>query len=179
MATKKSKKHSEGDFGIGIIWINSGIDEDAVSDFISSFYALLGDPSVKQIMVKINSFGGSISCGIAIAEEIRLSPKTVITVAQGTVASIAVLILEAGDVRLMTKFSDILMHKPISILEGEYSGNELQQMIERSKKTEKTVLNYISGKTGRSPEEIETDIGTLKIFLAEEALKYGLIDEII
>ncbi len=140
---------------------------------------LIYSPDVSEIHIKINSLGGSVGDGIAIAEEIRLSPKTVVTIAQGTIASMAIVILEAGTIRLMTKFSTLMMHRAVSSLEGEYTAPELEALLTRNKKTDTLTREFIASKIKKSAEEIEDDVGTLRVFTAEEALAYGLIDKII
>jgi ATP-dependent Clp protease protease subunit len=177
MAKKPKEKTKKA---TGLIWILDKIDKDTLVKFISEFVQLENDPEVGNIMVKINSPGGQVSCGIAIAEEIRLSSKPVITVAQGTVASIAVSIFEAGHVRQMTRLSEIMLHKPSSMLEtAGYSAEELKSLWKKNLATERMMLKLLSEKTGKSMGKIKRDIGTLKTLTADEAVAYGLADKII
>lgn len=181
-AEEKDEEHPEEPRGLdtGLIWIIGPIDEDAVERFLSIYHELNAMPEVDKIEVKIISQGGSVSCGIAIAEEIRLSKKKIITIAQGTVASIAVLIFESGHIRHMTKLSEIMMHKPISVLgENEYSSEELGNLRAMNLASEAMMLKVFSEKTGKTPQKIKKDIGAFKTFTAEEALAYGLVDELI
>jgi ATP-dependent Clp protease protease subunit len=173
----KEKKNSEP--AIGTLWISGDICEETFANFLSNFYNMLAS-SADIIEICICSFGGSYDHGIAFYEEIRLSTKPTITRIQGIAASAASIITQAGATRVITKNSTIMMHKPASVLgEGEYSAEDLKILRAKNLSAEQKVLKIFSEKTGKTPQKIRKDIGTLKTFTAEEALAYGLVDAII
>lgn len=136
--------------------------------------------STKPITIEINSPGGEVSSGLAIVDTINCIESPVKIVVCGMAASMAALIAASGTkgMRYALPHSTIMIHQPLGGLSFSqasdieiYAKNILQT---------KQILNGILASTcGKTPEEVEQDTDRDYYMTAEEAKKYGLIDEIV
>lgn len=181
MTETKELNEEEKEVRNGLVQIGYEINDENYQVFNRDFNSMSLDPEVDQIIVKICSPGGSASIGLAIAEEIRLSHKPVATVIQGEAASAAAIIAQAGDKRYMTRFSTLVLHQ--AGVEYEHVRLTVSRLATVKKNLDKInmmMFKIFAEKTGKSVKEIKRLIGDdNKIFTADEALAYGLIDEII
>ena len=138
------------------------------------------DPD-KEISFYINSPGGSITDGMAIVDTMNYIKCPVSTICIGLAASMGSVLLACGakGKRYATPNSEVLIHQPL--ISGGLSGQttEIKIHADHMVKTREKLNKLLSEKTGQSLEQIEKDTERDHYMTAEEALKYGLIDEII
>ena len=138
------------------------------------------DPD-KEISFYINSPGGSITDGMAIVDTMNYIKCPVSTICIGLAASMGSVLLACGakGKRYATPNSEVLIHQPL--ISGGLSGQttEIKIHADHMVKTREKLNKLLSEKTGQTLEQIEKDTERDHYMTAEEALKYGLIDEII
>jgi len=136
------------------------------------------DPD-KDIMLYINSPGGSITAGMAIYDTMNYIKCDVSTICVGMAASMGAFLLSAGakGKRLALPNSEIMIHQPLGGMQGQATDIKIHaDRIIRMKDKLNTIL---SENTGRPLEEIVRDTERDNFMSAQEALDYGLIDKII
>jgi ATP-dependent Clp protease protease subunit len=136
------------------------------------------DPS-KDITLYINSPGGSVSAGLAVYDTMQFIPCDVSTVCFGTAASMAAFLLGAGTKgkRKSLPNARIMIHQPLGGAQGQAADIEIQA---REILFIKSLLNtYMADYTGKPLEKIEQDTDRDFFMTPEEALEYGMIDEVI
>ncbi|MHB8972796.1 MAG: head maturation protease, ClpP-related [Pirellulaceae bacterium] len=139
--------------------------------------ALKGVSKNTPIDVYINSPGGEVFDGLAIYN-LLAERQNVTTIVTGIAASIASVILLAGQTRKIYDNAMVMIHNPLF---ASLSGNrvELENQIDLLKKTEANVFSVYSSRTGNSSEQISDWLTKDTYFSAEEALAYGFVTEII
>lgn len=162
-----------------IIFLGTPID-DMVSNIIVAQLLLLDSENPdKDIMLYINSPGGSVTAGLAIYDTIQHIRANVATICLGQAASMGAFLLAAGapGKRMALPHSRVLIHQPLGGAQGQATDIEIQAAeIGRLKRT----LNELLAKnTGQSFKKIEKDTDRDYIMTPEEALEYGMIDKII
>ena len=162
-----------------IVFIGMPID-DAISNLvIAQLLFLEAEDPDKDISVYINSPGGSITAGLAIYDTMRFVKPDISTICIGQASSMAAVLLAAGarGKRFALPNSRVMIHQPWGGFQGQASDIEIQareilRMRER--------LNGILAEhTGQPLERIERDSDRDFILSSEEALGYGLIDQVI
>ena len=162
-----------------IIFLDSGID-DAVADLIVAQLIFLEyeDPD-KDITIYINSPGGYVSAGLAIYDTIQFIKPDVSTICLGQASSMGAVILAAGTKgkRFSLPHSRVMLHQPIGGATGQAEDIAIHaKEIIRIKST----LNEILTKhTGQKEDVVKHDTDRNFFMDAEEALNYGIIDEIL
>jgi len=139
----------------------------------------LGEEPDKDILLYINSPGGSVTAGLGILDTMNYVQADVSTICIGQAASMGALLLSSGakGKRKILPNARVLIHQPLGGASGQASDIEIQaNEILRMKKR----LNEIMSKnTGQDIEKIKIDTDRDYIMEAEEAVQYGLVDEII
>ena len=133
----------------------------------------------KDIMLYINSPGGSVTAGLAIYDTMQHIRADVQTICLGQAASMGAFLLCSGTKgkRMALPHSRVLIHQPLGGAQGQATDIEIQaQEILRIKKK----LNEImAANTGQSIKKLEKDTDRDYIMTPEEALEYGMIDKVI
>lgn len=131
----------------------------------------------KRIRLYINSPGGSVNAGLAIYDTMKCMEYPVDTVCVGMAASMAAVILAGGTRRYILPHAEVMIHQP----SGGAAGMASDILIAADHIRErKQVLNEIlSGCTGRTVEELQRDTERDRWMDPEEALRYGIVDEVI
>ncbi len=165
-----------------IIFLAEDVNHVTASLVVAQLLFLESEDPDKEIYLYINSPGGSITDGMAIVDTINYIKCPVSTVCIGMAASMGAVLLACGEKgkRFATPNSEILIHQPL-IGGGGLSGQttEIKIHADHMVKTREKLNKLLSEKTGQSLEQIEKDTERDHYMTAEEALKYGLIDEII
>ena len=165
-----------------IIFLGTQITGDVANLLIAQMLFLESDAPDKDIYLYINSPGGSISAGLAIYDTMQYIKPDVSTISIGMSASFAALLLAAGakGKRYALPHSEILIHQPL-VMGGGFDGQATEIEIHtRQLLKQRELLNSILSKhTGQPEDKIRIDTERDNYMTAEEALKYGLIDEII
>ena len=136
------------------------------------------DPD-RDIMLYINSPGGSVTAGLAIYDTMRYLRCEVSTLCVGMAASMGAFLLSAGakGKRKALPNAEIMIHQPLGGARGQ--ATDIQIQAEQILHIKKRLNEMLSQHTGKPLEEIERDVERDHFLTAEEALSYGLIDEII
>lgn len=163
-----------------IIFVGSAISDPIANLIIAQLLFLEQDDPDKDIDVYINSAGGSTSAGLAIYDCMQLVKCDVSTICMGLAASAASILLAGGTKgkRFALPFSRVMIHQPwVSGVGGQATDIDIHA---REILHTKQVMNEILVKhTGKEPEQIERDTERDFYLTAEEAVDYGIIDEVI
>ena len=162
-----------------IIFLGTPINDDVANIVIAQLLFLQADNPDRDIHIYINSPGGSVSAGLAIYDTMQFLKSPVNTICMGLAASMGAFLLSAGrkGKRLALPHSRIMIHQPSGGAQGTAADIEIQA---------KEIL-YLRGKmnelmakhTGQTVQQIERDVERDKFMSAEEAVQYGLIDQVI
>jgi ATP-dependent Clp protease protease subunit len=162
-----------------IIFLGTPIDDMVANLIVAQLLLLDSENPDKDIMLYINSPGGSVTAGLAIYDTIQHIRANVATICLGQAASMGAFLLAAGTPgkRMSLPHSRVLIHQPLGGAQGQATDIEIQAAeIGRLKRT----LNELLAKnTGQSFKKIEKDTDRDYIMTPEEALEYGMIDKII
>ncbi|MGH9775907.1 MAG: ATP-dependent Clp endopeptidase proteolytic subunit ClpP [Candidatus Acidiferrales bacterium] len=163
-----------------IIFIGTPIDDHVANLVTAQLLFLQAEDPDKDISVYINSPGGSITAGMAIYDTMQFVRPAVATYCIGQAASIAALLLAAGapKKRYSLPNSRVLIHQPwLSGLSGQATDIDIHA---REILRMRSVINKLLAKhTGQDLERLEKDVERDYIMAPEQALEYGLVDEII
>ena len=163
-----------------IIMLGTPISDDVANAVMAQLMSLQAMDPDRDISIYINSPGGSFTALTAIYDTIRYIKPDVQTLCLGQAASAAAILLAAGTPgkRLALPNSRILIHQPYTegtggqISDLEIQANEIFRMRE-------LMETMLSEATGKSVEEISKDVDRDKILTAEQAVEYGLVDEVL
>lgn len=162
-----------------IIFLGTPVDDMVANIIVAQLLLLDSENPEKDIMLYINSPGGSVTAGLAIYDTIQHIRADVSTICLGQAASMGAFLLAAGTPgkRMALPHSRVLIHQPLGGAQGQATDIEIQAAeIVRIKKT----LNEILAKnTGQSIKKIEKDTDRDYIMTPEEALEYGMIDKVV
>ena len=162
-----------------IIFLGTPIDDMVANLIVAQLLLLDSENPEKDIMLYINSPGGSVTAGLAIYDTMQHIRADVSTICLGQAASMGAFLLSSGTPgkRLALPHSRVLIHQPLGGAQGQATDIEIQaQEILRIKKN----LNEImAANTGQSIKKIEKDTDRDYIMTPEEALEYGMIDKVI
>ena len=170
-----------GDIGEAIpdnIFIDApdSISSKKVSDFIDD------NKDVDELVVRINSRGGDVQEGWAIADLLMSSGKKIKTIGEGKIYSIATIIFLAGSEREMMKNADGLIHNPFIppfTLADQYESGDLEKLAESLKQEEAKILNFYVERTGTAPEKLAEYMANDTKLSAEDMLSLGFATKII
>jgi ATP-dependent Clp protease protease subunit len=162
-----------------IIFLGTPIDEQVANLIVAQLLYLSREDPEKDIQMYINSPGGQIYSGFAIYDTIKMIPNRVSTVAVGVTASFGTVLLAAGTKghRFALPHATIHMHQPLGGAQGQATDIEIQA---REILRLKTELNAILAEsTGQPSEVIERDTDRDFFMDAQQAVEYGLIDQVL
>jgi len=162
-----------------IIFIGSGINDDVSNLIIAQLLFLQAEDPEKDISMYINSPGGSVTAGLAIYDTMQFLKCDVATYCVGQAASMGAVLLAAGapKKRFSLPMARIMVHQPWGGVQGQASDISIQaKEILRMREMLNGILAH---HTGKSLEMIEKDTDRDFFMSAEEAAKYGLVDEVI
>ncbi|MCK9876358.1 ATP-dependent Clp protease proteolytic subunit [Frankia sp. AgPm24] len=182
------EKTSRGEYGMDpyskllkerIVFLGVQIDDVSANDVMAQLLFLESEDPDRDISIYINSPGGSFTSLTAIYDTMQFVRPDISTICMGQAASAAAVLLAAGTPgkRFALENSRILIHQPSAQGEGQSSDIEIQarEILRMRSLLERMLAVH----TGRKEEAIRKDIERDKIFSAEEAKAYGLIDEVI
>ncbi len=161
------------------IWIYADIGDSWWEDTVSA-KTLCKDIAaleVSQITVRLNSFGGSVSDGIALYNALKSHPAQVTTCVDGIAASIASLIAQAGDRREIAENAQLMVHAPWTYAAG--NAPELRAAADMLDSWSQSMAATYARATGKEAEAVLADWldGKDHWFTAAEAVEAGLADE--
>lgn len=161
-----------------IVFLGGGIDDDVANLVIAQLLFLEAEDPKKDISLYINSPGGSVTAGLAILDTMNHVKPNVSTVCVGIAASAAAVLLAAGEKgkRYVLPNAEVMIHQPWGGAQGQATDIEITA---RHILATRDRLNKILAKaTGQKLEKIEKDVERDFFMTADEAKKYGLVDEV-
>ena len=162
-----------------IIFLGSDIDDTTADLVMSQMIFLEYEDAEKDITLYINSPGGFVSSGLAIYDTMQYIKPDVSTIVMGQAASAAAVLLLAGTKgkRYALPHSRVLLHQPHGGAQGQAVDIEIQaREIIRYRKLLDEIIAF---HTGQPLERVSKDTDRDFILTAEEAVEYGIVDEVI
>lgn len=162
-----------------IIFLGEDVNEHTANLVVAQLLFLAGEDSKKDIMFYINSPGGSVYDALAIYDTMQYIKPDIQTIGIGVQASAAAFLLSSGTKgkRSLLPHSTVMIHQPSSGTRGKVTDQEITL---RESIRLKKLLNAIMAKNTSQPlKKIEQDVERDFWMTAEEAKKYGLVDQII
>ncbi|MDO5687779.1 ATP-dependent Clp protease proteolytic subunit [Pseudoscardovia radai] len=163
-----------------IIFLGVQVDDASADDIMAQLLVLESQDPQRDVMMYINSPGGSMTAMTAVYDTMQYIKPDVQTVCLGQAASAAAVLLAAGakGKRLMLPNARVLIHQPAMEQDfGKATQIEIEanEMLRMRTWLEETLAKH----TGQTVETIRKDIETDKILTAQEAKEYGIVDEVL
>jgi len=162
-----------------IMFLGTGINDDISNLVIAQLLFLQAEDAKKDISIYINSPGGSVTAGLAIYDTIQLLKCDVATYCVGQAASMGAVLLAAGTAgkRFALPNARIMIHQPWGGVQGQAADISIQaREILRLRDSLNGILAH---HTGKALSAIQNDTDRDFFMSAEEAMGYGLVDEVI
>lgn len=161
-----------------VIFLGSQIDDNVANLIIAQLLFLEAEDPDKDIHLYINSPGGSITAGMAIYDTMQYIKCDVSTICIGMAASMGAFLLAAGEPgkRFALPNSEIMIHQPLGGTQGQATDIEIHA--KRIIKMKEKLNHILAERTGQKYETICADTERDNFMEAEDAKKYGLIDDI-
>ena len=163
-----------------IVFLGTQIDDTSANDVMAQLIHLESAAPEQDVHLYINSPGGSFSAMTAIYDTMQFVTCDVATVCIGQAASAAAVLLAAGHPgkRMITPGARVLVHQPSlsEAAQGDISDLEIQA--KELLRTREQLETLLTRHTGQDAERISTDIERDKVFDAESAVAYGLVDRL-
>jgi ATP-dependent Clp protease protease subunit len=162
-----------------IIFLGTEIDDDVANVVMAQLIHLEAASPSQDISLYINSPGGSFSALMGIYDTMQFVLPDVSTMCLGQASSAATVLLAGGapGKRLALRHSRIALHQPVSRGQGALS--DLQVQAAEVARVRTLMLEVLDRHTGRGMDALRADTDRERVFDAEEAKEYGLIDEIL
>ena len=162
-----------------IIFLGGPIDDHVANLVIAQLLYLDHSDSKKDIHLYINSPGGSVTAGLAIVDTMNFVKADVSTICVGIAASMGALLLSSGakGKRFCLPNSEVMIHQVMGGAEGQAS--DIAINAKHILRTKDTLNKILAKNTGKPVAQVEKDSDRDYYMSAEEAKKYGIIDEIV
>jgi ATP-dependent Clp protease, protease subunit len=162
-----------------IVFIGTPIDDQIANLVVAQLLHLESDDPEKDISVYINSPGGDVYSGLAVYDTMQFIKPDVQTICFGMAMSMGSLLLTGGakGKRLALPNSRMLIHQPSAGFEGQSSDIEIhaKEILAMRSRIEEIYSQH----TGQPRDRIQADIERDRFFKADEAVEYGLVDQVI
>jgi ATP-dependent Clp protease protease subunit len=162
-----------------IIFLGRSIDDDVSNLVIAQMLFLEAENPEKDISIYINSPGGSITAGLAIYDTMQYIKPDIATLCVGQAASMAAVLLAAGapKKRSVLPNSRVLIHQPLLYgLQGQQTDIDIHA--KDLLRMRESLDDILASHTGQSRDRIHTDTERDLILSAEDAVEYGLADQV-
>ena len=161
------------------LYLGGGIDDHTANIIIAQLLFLESEDAKKDIFLYINSPGGSVTSTMAIVDTMNHVRPDISTFCVGLAASGGAIILSAGKKgkRYILPNAEVMIHQPMGGVEGQ--ATDIAITAKHILKTRDNLNKLLAKNTGKSLAQVEKDVERDFFMDAEEAKKYGLIDEIV
>lgn len=161
-----------------IIFLGEEVNDHTASLIVAQLLFLESEDPDKDIMLYINSPGGSITAGMAIYDTMNYIKPDVSTICVGMAASMGAFLLSAGAKRKRFALpnSEIMIHQPAGGMRGQ--AEDMRIHAERILKMREKLNEILSKNTGQPIEKVSRDTDRDNFMTAQEAVEYGIIDKI-
>ena len=162
-----------------IIFLGEAIDENVASTIVAQLLFLEAEDPDKDINLYINSPGGSVTAGMAIYDTMQYIKPQVSTICIGMAASMGAFLLSSGQKgkRYALPNAEIMIHQPRGGVQGQ--AEDIKIHAEWILKTREKLNKILSSNTGQPLQIISRDTDRDNFMSADEAVRYGLIDQVI
>lgn len=162
-----------------IIFLGEAIDENVASTVVAQLLFLEAEDPDKDINLYINSPGGSVTAGMAIYDTMQYIKPQVSTICIGMAASMGAFLLSSGQKgkRYALPNAEIMIHQPLGGVQGQ--AEDIKIHAEWILKTREKLNRILSSNTGQPLSIISRDTDRDNFMSADEAMQYGLIDQVI
>ncbi len=162
-----------------VVFLGEEVNDNVASLIIAQLLFLESEDPDKDIMLYINSPGGSITAGMAIYDTMQHIKPDVSTTCVGMAASMGAFLLAAGakGKRYALPNSEIMIHQPIGGMKGQ--AEDIRIHTERILKMRDKINHILSERTGQLIEKVARDTDRDNFMTADEAVEYGIIDKVI
>jgi len=162
-----------------IVFLGSAIDDHVANVVVAQMLFLQSDNKKEDINLYVNCPGGSVSAGLAIYDTMRFVECDVATYCIGMAASMGAVLLGAGKKgkRYVLPNAKVMIHQPWGGMEG--TASDIQIHAEEIIKTKKRLIEILADETGQPLDQITKDTDRDFFLSAEEAKKYGIVDEVL
>lgn len=162
-----------------IVFLGTAIDDHVANVIVAQMLFLQSENKKEDINLYINSPGGSVSAGLAIYDTMQFIECSVATYCIGMAASMGAVLLAAGvkGKRHVLPNARVMLHQPWGGMQG--TASDIQIHAEEIIKTKKRLIEILHDATGQPVEKIEKDTDRDFFMSAEDALAYGLVDEVL
>jgi ATP-dependent Clp protease protease subunit len=162
-----------------IVFLGSPIDDDVANLIIAQLLFCEAEDPEKPINLYINSPGGSVTAGLAIYDTMQYVRPDVATICLGQAASMAAWLLAAGakGKRMALPNSRIMIHQPMGGFQGQATDVDIQarEILKLRQRMNEILAEHV----GKSVEQIAKDTERDYYLSGEEALGYGVIDQVV
>jgi ATP-dependent Clp protease protease subunit len=161
-----------------IIFLGGGIDDDTANLIIAQLLFLEAEDPKKDIFLYVNSPGGSVTAGLAILDTMNHVKPAVGTVCVGMAASAAAVILASGEKgkRFALPNAEVMIHQPWGGAQGQ--ATDIEITAKHILATRDRLNKILAKSTGQTVEKIEKDVERDYFMTADEAKKYGIVDQV-
>lgn len=162
-----------------IVLLFEPITDDVAASICAQLMTLAADDAEKEIIMYINSPGGSISAGMAIYDTMQNIKPPVTTIASGMAASMGAFLLTTGEKgrRYAMPNAEILIHQPLGGASGQ--ATEIEIAARHILKTRDRIVKIMAASSNISAEEMEKACDRDNYLSPQEALDMGIIDQIL
>jgi ATP-dependent Clp protease protease subunit len=162
-----------------IIFLGTDVNDNISNIITAQLLFLESVDAKKEIVMYINSPGGSVYAGLGIYDTMQFVKPDVATVCTGIAASMAAVLLSGGAAKKRSALthSRIMIHQPMSGMQGQASDMEIS--LRQTLEVKKDLYNILAKHSGQKYEKIEKDSDRDYWMRAAEAKEYGLIDEVL
>ncbi len=160
-----------------VIYMEGKINSELATEIVREIF-LMNLESNDPIRIFITSEGGEITAGLAIYDAIQTSKAPVETIVVGFAYSMGAVLACSGKKRSILENSKMMLHQPLI---SEFGGNasEITKLSESLNKTKEKMNKIVAKHTQKSLKEVSRVTSMDTYFTSEEAIKFGLIDEIV
>ncbi|NEN06561.1 ATP-dependent Clp protease proteolytic subunit [Diaminobutyricibacter tongyongensis] len=164
-----------------IIFLGVQVDDASADDIMAQLLVLESQDPDRDIVMYINSPGGSFTAMTAIYDTMQYIRPQIQTVVLGQAASAAAVLTAAGSPgkRLALPNARILIHQPAVGEAGQGQASDIEIQANEIMRMRTWLEETLARHSNRSQEQVNKDIDRDKILSAEEALEYGLIDQVL
>ncbi len=162
-----------------IIFMGTGVDDNIANIVVAQLLFLESADPKKDILMYINSPGGSVYAGLGIYDTMQYVRPDVATVCTSLAASMGAVLLAGGAAgkRSALPHARVMIHQPSGGAQGQ--SVDIEITAREIVKLREELYQILANHTGKTPEQIDKDSDRDNWFRAEEAKEYGLIDEVL
>ncbi|MCL4135969.1 UNVERIFIED_CONTAM: hypothetical protein GTU68_032812 [Idotea baltica] len=162
-----------------IIFLGTGVNDHVANIIQAQLLFLQSTDASKDVQIYINSPGGSVYAGLGIYDTMQFIKPDVATICTGIAASMAAVLLCAGEKgkRSALKHSRVMIHQVSSGTQGQLS--DMQIALKETIRVKEELYAVIAKHSGQKLEQVEKDSDRDYWMRSQEALEYGMIDEVL